>query len=255
MASESVPPVSPESPAPPVKPVQKKHKVHFPWGGVILIGLGVIFLLQQFNYELNNWWALFILIPVFASLTSAWSEFRNKGNRLTHAVLSNIGSALVLLTLVTIFMIPLSWDRWWPLMVIVPGFSMFLGALPVADDADHPRLRRWADWGIWVSVAVMLVGAGFLVQYLMDISLTETLGFRWYSLPILLGGMGGVISAFAMRHHNENRFNLQSKMLLIIGLIILAVGGFILSPLEWNAMSAVIIIAAGVIILLTAWIK
>jgi hypothetical protein len=38
-------------------------------GGAVLIGLGIIFLLQNFmNISLANWWALFIMIPAIGAL-------------------------------------------------------------------------------------------------------------------------------------------------------------------------------------------
>lgn len=37
--------------------------------GIVLIGLGLIFLVQEyFGYQIHNWWALFILIPAFFTL-------------------------------------------------------------------------------------------------------------------------------------------------------------------------------------------
>jgi hypothetical protein len=40
--------------------------------GVALIGLGIVFLIQNYlGREIHNWWALFILIPVFFTLEHA----------------------------------------------------------------------------------------------------------------------------------------------------------------------------------------
>ena len=55
-------------------------------GGVILIVLGVILLLQSVRgFYLENWWALFILIPAFGSFADAWNIYRQTG-RLTRRV-------------------------------------------------------------------------------------------------------------------------------------------------------------------------
>ena len=51
-------------------------------GGVILIGLGILLLLQNLaSFHLNNWWALFILIPAVGGLGAAWSNYQEAGAR------------------------------------------------------------------------------------------------------------------------------------------------------------------------------
>jgi hypothetical protein len=71
--------------------------------GVILILLGVAFLLQNigtFSIPLENWWALFILIPALGAFDTARRIYRKSGNQFTASACS---SALggVILTLIT----------------------------------------------------------------------------------------------------------------------------------------------------------
>lgn len=45
--------------------------------GIVLIGLGVIFLVQNYMGEqLRNWWALFLLIPVLFTLERGYSSYK-----------------------------------------------------------------------------------------------------------------------------------------------------------------------------------
>ncbi len=49
-------------------------------GGVMVL-LGVLFLIGNYtSFELQNWWALFILIPALGSLGSAWNAYRADGH-------------------------------------------------------------------------------------------------------------------------------------------------------------------------------
>lgn len=48
--------------------------------GLVLIGIGAYFLLNNFtDFRLNNWWALFILIPAFGSLGNFVRAYRQEG--------------------------------------------------------------------------------------------------------------------------------------------------------------------------------
>jgi len=45
--------------------------------GIVLIGIGLIFLAQNYlGQEIHNWWALFILIPVFFTLERGYASLR-----------------------------------------------------------------------------------------------------------------------------------------------------------------------------------
>ena len=51
-----------------------------------MILLGVAFLLRTtgtFDFPLNNWWALFILIPAIGAFDTALRIYRNSNNQLT----------------------------------------------------------------------------------------------------------------------------------------------------------------------------
>ena len=46
-------------------------------GAIILILIGVVFLVKRLNLiEIQNWWALFILIPAISSLSNLIQDLR-----------------------------------------------------------------------------------------------------------------------------------------------------------------------------------
>ena len=97
--------------------------------GLILIGLGIFFLANNvFDVDLvDNWWALFILIPAYTKLSRAWRHYRRAGQWTASARGSLIGGSI--LTLVAlIFLFELSWSLFWPLILIILGIGLLLRA-------------------------------------------------------------------------------------------------------------------------------
>jgi hypothetical protein len=101
-----------------------------PWvPGVILIGLGLIFLLNNTtSYTIHNWWALFILIPAIGSFSKAAEIIRSEGefNRQAWGALAG-GTILTLVA--STFLFNLSWGLIWPVFLIIGGLGLLLGAL------------------------------------------------------------------------------------------------------------------------------
>ncbi len=101
-----------------------------PWlGGIILIVLGVIFLLQNFSqFHLNNWWALFILIPALGSFADAWNIYRQTG-RLNRRVRGELISGCVFSLVTATFLFNWSWGVILPILLILWGVSLLLNSL------------------------------------------------------------------------------------------------------------------------------
>jgi len=101
-------------------------------GGVILIGLGVIFLLHNAGaLHLHNWWALFILIPALGSFATAYGAFRTNGGRLNSMVRGSIIGGLVFTALAAAFLFELNLSLLLPAVLILAGVGMlFNTALP-----------------------------------------------------------------------------------------------------------------------------
>jgi hypothetical protein len=96
-------------------------------GGVLIL-IGLVFVLRNVTgLALDNWWALFILIPAGGSLWSAWSLSRRKGHFTTASTGPLVGG-LLLLTLTVVFFFKLEWAGVWPVFLIVAGAGVLLGA-------------------------------------------------------------------------------------------------------------------------------
>lgn len=97
-------------------------------GGLIVIGIGVVFLLNNFGIsfgfmEYHNWWALFILIGAAGPLTCAVQRYRAHG-RMDGVILHSLVSAATIVAVALMFLLDLSWNLWWPLFVIFGGLWM-----------------------------------------------------------------------------------------------------------------------------------
>jgi len=99
-------------------------------GGIILILLGGIFLLQNTGMidRFDNWWALFILIPAIGSFATAWNLYRSEGNQLTGAALGSVIGGVVLTTIAGAFLFGWGIGNLWPVFLIIGGLSILLGA-------------------------------------------------------------------------------------------------------------------------------
>jgi hypothetical protein len=94
----------------------------YPWlGGAILILLGVVFLLQNLGIPfLENWWALFILIPAFWFFSGTWSSYQHNG-RLTRGAGFSLAWGVLLTILSLVFLFNLDLGLYWPLLLIAAG--------------------------------------------------------------------------------------------------------------------------------------
>ena len=97
--------------------------------GLVLIGIGVVFLLNNFtDFHLDNWWALFILIPAFATLGNFWRAYRGAG-RVNHDARGSLIGAMVLFFVAAVFLFGWSWGAVWPFFLIIAGVGALLSGL------------------------------------------------------------------------------------------------------------------------------
>ncbi len=93
--------------------------------GIVLIFMGLFFLANNFfDIYLNNWWALFILIPAFVAFTDAWKIWNNNDSQFTREVKNRIIGGIFPLTVALIFLFNLNWGTVWPVFIIIIGLSM-----------------------------------------------------------------------------------------------------------------------------------
>ena len=96
-------------------------------GGAVLIGVGILFLLQNLGYSIpGNWWALFLLIPAVAAFRNAIRLKQEKEGIYFGQII--VGGVLVALMLLFLFDIDEPWHVAWPLLVIVAGCGLLINA-------------------------------------------------------------------------------------------------------------------------------
>ncbi len=91
--------------------------------GIILIAIGVIFLFTNLTgFHLNNWWALFILIPAVKNFGSAWGSYQRHG-RFTKSARGSLTGGMILSLIASAFLFDLDWGLIWPIFLIIGGIS------------------------------------------------------------------------------------------------------------------------------------
>ncbi|MEJ2262089.1 MAG: hypothetical protein P8X95_01490 [Anaerolineales bacterium] len=99
-------------------------------GGAVLVLIGLVFLLRNTGaFALENWWALFILIPAIGSFASAWNIYQSSGGRLTAAARGPLIGGFVLLLITVVFLFGLNFGLVWPFILILGGIALLLSAI------------------------------------------------------------------------------------------------------------------------------
>lgn len=97
--------------------------------GVVLILIGGVFLLRNYaGFELNNWWALFILFPAVGNFSSAIESYREEG-RLKRSARGSLFWGAFFTLLSASFLLSLDFGLIWPAFLIIGGLAMLFGAL------------------------------------------------------------------------------------------------------------------------------
>ena len=99
-------------------------------GGTILILIGLVFLLRNLvGFSLENWWALFILIPAFGSFAAARNIYASNGGRFTSAVRSPLIGGFFLTMLALAFLIGIEFQIFLPILMIMGGVVLLVNWL------------------------------------------------------------------------------------------------------------------------------
>ena len=97
--------------------------------GAILILVGIFILLKQYtSFELQNWWALFILIPAVGAFGNAWRVYRS-GGRLSMPARASLISGFLLTMVAAIFLLNLNWAILGPVLLILAGIGLLVNVI------------------------------------------------------------------------------------------------------------------------------
>jgi len=98
--------------------------------GAILIVLGVGFLMQNLTgFYLDNWWALFILIPAFSSFRRGWQAMQATDGQFSSFARRSFIGGLVLTVVAVILLFNLDWVIFGPILLIVAGAAMLISSV------------------------------------------------------------------------------------------------------------------------------
>ena len=99
---------------------------------LILIVLGGMFLMRSmgsYDIPLQNWWALFILIPAVGAFDSALRMYRTAGNQLTAPARGSLLVGLVLTFVSAMFLFNISWTFFGPVLIILVGIAIIFNSM------------------------------------------------------------------------------------------------------------------------------
>ncbi len=112
------------------KEIANSHGRYSVWVGGTLIALGVASILSVLGIaQLQNWWALLILIVAVSNFARAWRLFKPSG-RLSNDIIWSLALGIVTTAVAFILMLNLSWNIIWPVLLIITGLWLLSPELP-----------------------------------------------------------------------------------------------------------------------------
>jgi len=227
------------------------------WGGVILILLGIIFLFQQVgNFSFHNWWAIFILIPALSSIGAAWRVYQTTGRFAHPGVLGPLYGAGYPLMVALIFLFELDWGIWWPVFVLWAGLGAMASGVGFNLSTDsRVRLagRAVRPWIGFLGLGAFLFGLTFLLRNLGIFAPTAYVS-NWWAVFIFFPAVGGLISTLRLAQA-AGGFGPLAVLSLSATLVVAAVGAIALMGISWGLITPIVLIAAGVLALLSTILR
>ena len=97
--------------------------------GAVLILIGIFIMLDNLaGISLENWWALFIMIPALGAFGNAWRAYQNDG-RLSGPARASLISGVILTMVTAVFLLGLNWTILGPVLLILAGVGILLNVL------------------------------------------------------------------------------------------------------------------------------
>ncbi len=110
---------------------QERSGGQWMWGILLILLAGILFLQNQHIYIINNWWALFILLPAMGSFAAAWRISRDAGGKITSAARNTLIVGVVFLLVAAMFLFNLNWTILGPVLLALAGIGLLAnGMLP-----------------------------------------------------------------------------------------------------------------------------
>lgn len=92
----------------------------------IVVGVGLI-LSNVVGFEFDNWWVLFMLIPVGFFAQNIYRDYQENGRITQRSTGSIIVTIAILATAATFLFEAISWSMILPIGLVIAGIAMFLG--------------------------------------------------------------------------------------------------------------------------------
>jgi hypothetical protein len=120
------------------RPVRRSRHGIMP--ALLVVAIGALFLLGNLGihfpvFDHANWWAWFILVGAAWPLFDAVDRYRSTGT-VDGEVLRSLSTAAIIVVVALMFLLRLSWQRWWPVFVIYGGLCMLVRG-PRSNVDDH----------------------------------------------------------------------------------------------------------------------
>jgi hypothetical protein len=97
--------------------------------GAVLILVGIFLILDNLTgFTLENWWALFILIPALGAFGNAWRVYQ-QDQRLSALARSSLISGFILTMVAAIFLLNLNWTILGPVLLILAGVGFLVNVV------------------------------------------------------------------------------------------------------------------------------
>lgn len=211
------------------------------WFGLALIIIGIIFFAQQLgDFQFNNWWAVFILIPAFSAFGSSFRMWQKSG-KFHFGVWSTFYGGLFPLMVALMFFFDLDWGKYWPVFVILPGFGTMISGLPFPrpEDIKVPTaLLRHRPWPFFIGLSALLLGITFLGRNLNLFEATDLIPFEnWWGVFILIPALGGILTAVLLL---IGRHSWVLVLINLAGAAAVGLAGFIaIRELDWDMMNMI----------------
>lgn len=233
-----------------VERVESKQAGISRWGGLLLVLLGGAFFVSSvLGFRLENWWALFILMPALAMFGFGLGIPRQDNGRFSFSSRLFFACGLMVFVVAGMFLVNLEWSVWWPLMIMTPGASLYVVA---GKNNSNLTANAWKGLCRWLSLSMIGLGGVFLAHTFGLVNLESFGQFQWWGVFIAFPAMGALLQS--VRLYGRLGYVSVSVVALLLSALFLGATAVIeLLGIPWTSIygiTAVIFIGSGIILLL-----